>query len=212
MHLNRNLTRLWTKWCSLITVLKTTGFKKSGTRPFCKKSVGLELNSSAPLFFWPSRLDPVQKGCALLAEVMYEIITRYWDTGIQIVSVADGAYQKHFHDISDFHGLDHRISIWGFNEHLSHQAFAASDFLFMPSNFEPCGLPQLIGGIYGTLPIVFDTGGLHDTVKPLDIENSTGNGFLFNVHDAGGLKWAVDKAMEFYLLGTDEKNGRSAES
>jgi starch synthase/alpha-amylase len=88
--------------------------------------------------------------------------------------------------------------VCGFNEALSHQAFAASDFLFMPSSFEPCGLPQMIGPIYGTLPIVFDTGGLHDTVTPLDIENNTGNGFLFNVHDAGGLRWAVDRAMDFY--------------
>ncbi len=184
---------------------KNHRIKKEQNKAFLQKSVGLELNPKAPLFFWPSRLDPVQKGCALLAEIMYDIITRYWDSGIQIISVADGSYQKHFHDISDFHGLDHRISVWGFNEHLSHQAFASSDFLFMPSTFEPCGLPQMIGGIYGTLPIVFDTGGLHDTVKQLDIGSSTGNGFLFNVHDAQGLRWAVDKAMEFYMLDAGEK-------
>jgi starch synthase/alpha-amylase len=83
---------------------------------------------------------------------------------------------------------------------LSHQAFAAADFVLMPSAFEPCGLPQMIGGIYGSLPIVFDTGGLHDTVTQLDPSADTGNGFLFNVHDAQGLSWAMHRAMDFYMM------------
>jgi starch synthase/alpha-amylase len=58
----------------------------------------------------------------------------------------------------------------------------------------------MIGGIYGSLPIVFDTGGLHDTVTQLDPSADTGNGFLFNVHDAQGLFWAVDRAMDFYMM------------
>jgi starch synthase len=45
---------------------------------------------------------------------------------------------------------------------------------------------------------VFDTGGLHDTVRPLDVANDSGNGFVFTVHDANGLSWAVDRAMDFY--------------
>jgi starch synthase/alpha-amylase len=78
----------------------------------------------------------------------------------------------------------------------------------MPSSFEPCGLPQMVGGIYGTLPIVHDTGGLHDTIHPLDPDQDTGNGFLFTVHDAGGLKWAVDRAMEFHSLDPDIKEAQ----
>ena len=178
---------------------------KAANKAFLQKTVDLEINPEAPLFFWPSRLDPVQKGCQLMAEVMYETVSRHWDTGIQIVSVADGPYEKHFHDIVRFHGLGSRVSIWGFNEHLSHQAFAASDFVLMPSSFEPCGLPQMIGSIYGSLPIVFDTGGLHDTVHTLDPAGSTGNGFLFNVHDAKGLNWAITQAMDFFALDPDER-------
>jgi starch synthase/alpha-amylase len=179
--------------------------RKQQNKVFLQKFVGFETNPDAPVFFWPSRLDPVQKGCTLLAETMYDIVSRYWDTGIQIVSVADGVYQKHLHDIVNFHGLHQRISILKFNEHLSHQAFAASDFIFMPSSFEPCGLPQMIGGIYGSLPIAFDTGGLHDTVRQLNVNQSTGNGFIFNVHDAQGLNWAVDQAMDFFSLDPGEK-------
>jgi starch synthase/alpha-amylase len=133
------------------------------------------------------------------------VISQYWEANLQIVFVASGEYQKHFHDIVRFHGIGKRVAVCGFNEGLSHQAFAASDFLFMPSSFEPCGLPQMIGGIYGTLPIVHDTGGLHDTVHPLNYENSRGNGFLFNVHDAYGFKWAIDRAMDFYFLDSDIK-------
>jgi starch synthase/alpha-amylase len=178
---------------------------KQKNKAFLQKTVGLEQNPDAPLFFWPSRLDPVQKGCQLLAHIMYETIERYWDTGIQIVSVADGEYYKHFKDIAGFHDLSHRIGVLSFDEQLSHQAFAGSDFVFMPSSFEPCGLPQIIGAIYGTLPIVFDTGGLHDTVRPLDLENSSGNGFIFTVYDAQGLNWAVDRAMDFFALNPDER-------
>ncbi len=178
---------------------------KQKNKKYLQKILDLEPAEDAALFFWPSRLDPVQKGCALLAQIMYQIVSQYWEANLQIVCVASGEYQKHFHDIVRFHGLGKRAAICGFNEGLSHQAFAASDFLFMPSSFEPCGLPQMVGGIYGTLPIVHDTGGLHDTIRPLDPEKNTGNGFLFNVHDANGFKWAIDRAMDFHSLDPDIK-------
>ena len=173
---------------------------KAQNKRYLQKILDLEQDENAVLFFWPSRLDPVQKGCQLLAQSMYEIVSQYWDVPLQIVSVASGDYLKHFHEIVRFHGLGRRIAICGFNEGLSHQAFAASDFLFMPSSFEPCGLPQMVGGIYGTLPIVHDTGGLHDTIRQLSHQQNTGNGFLFNSHDANGFKWAIDQAMAFHFL------------
>ena len=170
-----------------------------------QKILDLDQDENAVMFFWPSRLDPVQKGCQLLAQIMYDFVSQYWDVNLQIVSVASGEYQKHFYDIVRYHGLERRVAICGFSEGLSHQAFAGSDFLFMPSSFEPCGLPQMVGGIYGTLPIVYDTGRLHDTIHQLNTENNMGNGFLFNVHDAKGFKWAIDRAMDFYFLDPDIK-------
>jgi len=187
---------------------KNHRLQKAKNKRYLQKILDLEVDENAVLFFWPSRLDPVQKGCGLLAQIMYEIVSKYWDVKLQIVSVASGEFQKHFHDIVRFHGLGKRIAICGFNEALSHQGFAASDFLFMPSSFEPCGLPQMIGGIYGTLPIVYDTGGLHDTIRQLDPFNNTGNGFLFNVHDTQGFKWAIDRAMDFYFLSPDIKEAQ----
>ena len=98
------------------------------------------------------------------------------------------------------HGIANRVAVTDFSEDLSHQAYAGSDFIFMPSLFEPCGLPQMVSPKYGTLTIAHDTGGLHDTVDPLNTDAQTGNGFLFNNFDAGGLRWACDEAMKFYHL------------
>ena len=68
----------------------------------------------------------------------------------------------------------------------------------MPSLFEPCGLPQMQAPIYGSLAVAHNTGGLHDTVEPLDVAGSKGNGFVFDTYDSNGLFWAMDQAMEFF--------------
>ena len=161
---------------------------------------GLIVDQHAPLFFWPNRLDPVQKGCQLLAEIMYDVIHRYYDRNLQIAIVANGAHQKIFRDIVAFHDFYDRVTVCDFDENLSHLAYAASDFVLMPSRFEPCGLPQMISQYYGSLPVVRDTGGLHDTVEHFDFDAKTGNGFVFRDYDANGLRWAIDEAMRFYSL------------
>ena len=86
------------------------------------------------------------------------------------------------------------------NEKLARQAYAASDFVLMPSRFEPCGLPQMIGPVYGALPVAHDTGGIHDTITHLNVEKNEGNGFLFETFDSSGLLWAMDQALRFHLL------------
>ncbi|MFH1152325.1 MAG: glycogen/starch synthase [Pseudomonadota bacterium] len=182
--------------------------KKLENKRYLQEMLDLERDDKAPIFFWPSRLDPIQKGCQLLAQIAYQIIADFWDANLQIVLVASGDYQKHFKDIANHHNIHGRLSVVDFYDPLSHQAFAGSDFLFMPSSFEPCGLPQMTGCIYGTLPIVYDTGGLHDTVRHLDVAADTGNGFVFNVHDSRGLRWAVDRAMDFYRLDPDIKEAQ----
>jgi starch synthase len=173
--------------------------KKTNKRMF-QKNLGLIRDTKAPIFFWPSRLDPVQKGCQLLADILYDVVARYWKQNLEIVFVADGAFQRHFKDIVRYHNLSDRVAICGFNERLARLAYGASDFVLMPSSFEPCGLPQMIGPIYGALPVAHDTGGIHDTVVHLDVPKNTGNGFLFKTFDAGGLSWAIDQAMQFYMM------------
>lgn len=166
-----------------------------------QKQLGLTRADNAPLFFWPSRLDPVQKGPQLLAHILYEVVERYRHDGLQIVFVANGAFQTHFHNIVRWHGLQPRVAVHNFSEGLSRLAYAASDFVLMPSLFEPCGLPQMISCKYGSLPVAHDTGGIHDTVTHLDIESNLGNGFLFRDYDAQALSWGIDQAMAFFHQG-----------
>jgi glycogen synthase len=168
-----------------------------------QKALGLNEDANAPLFFWPSRLDPVQKGPQLLTDILYRVIDKYWNRDLQIAVIANGAYQKPFRDILDFHGLYGRLAVHDFDGDLSQLGFAGSDFTLIPSLFEPCGLPQMQGPIYGSLAVAHNTGGLHDTVEMLDAFNSKGNGFIFDTYDSNGLFWAIDRAMDFFSLPAD---------
>lgn len=66
----------------------------------------------------------------------------------------------------------------GYDEALAHQLFAGADVFVMPSRFEPCGLAQMQSMRYGTMPLVTDVGGLHDTVVDIDDEPARGTGVV----------------------------------
>lgn len=180
--------------------------KKKLNKVEFQRRTGLQVNPNAPLFFWPSRLDPIQKGPQLLTDILYQIVHDYWNSQLQVAVVANGAYFQYFDDIVRRHGFTERVAVCKFNEGLSRLGYAASDFILMPSSFEPCGLPQMIGPLYGSLPIVYDTGGLHDTVQHLDLGRGVGNGFVFRNHDSQGLRWAIDEAMRFYGMRANLRN------
>jgi ADP-glucose type glycogen/starch synthase len=163
-----------------------------------QRECGLLEDPNAPVFFWPSRLDPIQKGPQLLAEILQRMVSDYWDRHLQVVIVASGPYQQIFHDIVHHYGLFDRIAVRDFDERLSRIGYAGADFMLMPSLFEPCGLPQMTSPIYGNLPIVHGTGGLWDTIQHLSWEGHSGNGFRFDVYGPQGLRWAVDEAMRFH--------------
>jgi len=66
----------------------------------------------------------------------------------------------------------------GYDEALAHRLFAGADVFTMPSRFEPCGLAQMQSMRYGTLPLVTDVGGLHDTVIDVDSAPTKGTGIV----------------------------------
>jgi starch synthase len=72
----------------------------------------------------------------------------------------------------------HVAFIRGYDESLAHQLFAGADVFVMPSRFEPCGLAQMQSMRYGTLPLVTDVGGLHDTVVDIDDSPARGTGVV----------------------------------
>ena len=173
---------------------------KKENKRYLQEKLGLIQDEKAPIFFWPSRLDNRQKGCQLLADILYRVVSTYWNEHLQVVFVANGEFQGHFRDIVNFHQLHERVAICDFHESLEHLSYGAADFVLMPSLFEPCGLPQMIGAIYGALPVVHDTGGLHDTVIHIDVKKNLGNGFVFKTYDNSGLFWVIQEAMNFYKL------------
>jgi len=189
---------------TLYTSESHTSGKAANKKAF-QQATSLEENPDAPLFFWPSRLDPMQKGCQLLTEILFQIICDYNDIGLQVAIVANGQFKQHFIDIINLHNIHHRVAIVDFSEKLSRQAYAASDFMLMPSKFEPCGLPQMVAPKYGSLPVVHDTGGIHDTVTHFNYEKTTGNGFAFEHYSSEGLRWAIDEAVHFFRIDPKHK-------
>lgn len=96
----------------------------------------------------------------------------------------------------------------GYDEDLSHRIVAGSDVIAVPSRFEPCGLTQLYGLKYGTLPLVRRVGGLADTVVDSSLENladDIATGFVFDRFDADGLRAALRRAFALYARKTDWK-------
>jgi len=173
--------------------------KRENKREF-QKRMQLKVNEDSPLIFWPSRLDPVQKGPELLTDILANLMECHHLQDLQIAFVADGAHAIHIEQIIAMENLESRVSIHPFDDKLSRLGFAASDFILMPSRFEPCGLTQMIAMKYGSLPVVHHTGGLKDTVEHLDVSASHGNGFVFNDYDCQAITWAIGCAMEFYQL------------
>jgi len=86
----------------------------------------------------------------------------------------------------------------GYQNSLSHKIYASSDFLIVPSRFEPCGLTQMYALKYGTIPIVRMTGGLADTVKEYNFDNADGWGFLFWQYNADDMAFAIRRALSVY--------------
>lgn len=89
----------------------------------------------------------------------------------------------------------------GFDEDLAHLIYAGADIAIVPSNFEPCGLTQLISLRYGTVPVVRAVGGLQDTVfdrdhSPKEVEKR--NGFVFEHSDHAGLESALSRALRLW--------------
>ncbi|MFD1342492.1 glycogen synthase GlgA [Litorisediminicola beolgyonensis] len=115
--------------------------------------------SDGPLCVVISRLTE-QKGLDMLLDALPALL----DQGGQLALLGSGdaRLEAAFRQAALRHaGVAVRI---GYDEALSKRMIAGGDAILVPSRFEPCGLTQLYGLRYGTLPVVAMTGGLADTV------------------------------------------------
>jgi starch synthase len=83
----------------------------------------------------------------------------------------------------------------GYDEGLAHRIFGGSDLYLMPSRFEPSGLTQMQAMRYGSIPVVTDVGGLHDTVTDADRFPTEGNGFVAEDVNGPAICDALERAV-----------------
>ena len=160
-----------------------------------QEKLGLEMDDSKFVIGLISRLTD-QKGLDLVNAIFPAIVDE--NTQVVILGTGDPRYEGAFRYYESIHKGTVCAYIQ-YNEGLAHLIYAGADALLVPSLFEPCGLTQLIAMCYGTVPIVRETGGLKDTVKPYDPEANEGNGFTFVDYNADHLLNTINAAKALYL-------------
>ena len=71
-------------WTFSMIDASTLADGKRQNKVLLQEKLGLTKNPDAPIIFWPSRLDPVQKGCQLVADILYHVVDKYWNQGLQV--------------------------------------------------------------------------------------------------------------------------------
>ncbi len=160
--------------------VKTFRKDKIKNKTALQKELGLEQNPKKMMIGMISRLTD-QKGFDLVNHVFEEMC----QDNVQFVILGTGEqrYEDMFKGFSEKYPDKVATCIY-YNEAMSHKIYSACDAFLMPSQFEPCGLSQLMSLRYGTVPIVRETGGLKDTVEAYNEIEKTGTGFSFANYNA----------------------------
>ncbi|MBQ9942811.1 MAG: glycogen synthase GlgA [Clostridia bacterium] len=159
-----------------------------------QKELGLEVNADVPVISLITRLSN-QKGLDLIDRVIGEIMAE--NVQLVVLGMGDARYVNLF-SWAEQHYPGRVAARFRMDGALAHRIYAASDMFLMPSQFEPCGLSQMIALRYGTLPIVRETGGLRDTVLSYNEANNAGNGFTFFNYNAHDMLFTIRRALMFY--------------
>lgn len=156
--------------------------------------LGLEISQDKPLIAIVSRLVDM-KGLDLMEHVIQEV----FDQNIQMVVLGKG--DTHYENMFKYYAQrypERMRVIVEFNNALAQQIYAAADMFLMPSKIEPCGIGQMVALRYGTIPIVRETGGLRDTVKPYNEFTGEGTGFSFMNYNAHEMLFKIQEAIRIY--------------
>lgn len=170
---------------------------KAKNKAEVQRYFGLPENKDALLFVMVTRLTE-QKG----ADFLLANIEAMMQHNVQLVVLGSGAPELEWALREAQSRYPDKIGVKiGYDEALSHQIIAGGDVILVPSRFEPCGLTQLYGLKYGTLPLVRRTGGLADTVVDShkeSIENRTATGFVFDYPSNEAFGEAVYRAINLW--------------
>lgn len=168
---------------------------KATCRAELRRITRLEAQPALPLFGMVSRLAG-QKGIELLIDALPAFLER---GQLQAVVLGDGEarYARALTALAHRHA-GRLAFISGQDEILARRVFAGADAFMVPSLYEPCGLTQMYALRYGAVPVVRDTGGLHDTVRHFNPASGEGNGSVFRDADATGLAWAIGQVLEWH--------------
>ena len=174
---------------------KFTPEKKRDNKVRLQKAMDLPVRRDVPMLALVSRLVP-PKGLDLIVRIADELL-RHEDIQLVILGTGDKEYEDWLKGLAWRFPNKTSINIC-FDNTLAHQIYAAADMFLMPSCYEPCGIGQLIALRYGCVPIVRETGGLKDTVKPYDKYTQAGNGFTFYNYNAHEFLYAIKRALGEY--------------
>jgi len=148
-----------------------------------------------PLFGMVTRLTE-QKGIDILKEKL-EFYIENKKIRFAIIGSGEQQYMDYFQYLKWKYPKQAFVNI-GYDNIHAHRIIACSDFLMVPSRFEPCGLTQMYALKYATIPLVRETGGLADTVEEYLPETQKGTGFVFQNYDKDDLFYAVDRSLSLY--------------
>lgn len=174
---------------------KTVTKGKAANKAALQEMLGLEVNPDKYMIGLISRLTD-QKGLDLISYGMDRII----DDNTQLVVIGTG--EQRYEDMFRYYSYKYPDKVSAnilYSDDLAHKLYAAADSFLMPSLFEPCGLTQIIAFHYGTVPIVRETGGLKDTVIPLNEFEDTGDGFSFANYNGDELVNTINYSKYIYF-------------
>ncbi len=159
-----------------------------------QKTLGLQERIDIPVVSIISRMVD-QKGFDLIAHVIEDILN------LDIQFVVLGAGEHRYEQMFKYYQGKYpdKISVnLKYDALLSQRIYAGSDIFLMPSLFEPCGLSQMFSLRYGTIPVVRETGGLKDTIRPYNEVTHEGNGFTFFRYNAHDMLYVIKEAIHYY--------------
>ncbi|MBQ8415812.1 MAG: glycogen synthase [Clostridia bacterium] len=170
---------------------------KGKNKTAMQREAGLPEREDVPLLSIISRLAS-HKGLDIVSECIYSLVAQN-DVQLIILGKGEAKYEQLFTDLQASFPDKVRAMIT-YDRDLSKRIYAATDIFLMPSKSEPCGLSQMIASRYGAIPVVRETGGLYDSIKPFwqDGDVIHGNGFTFANYSAYELKDRTEAAIELW--------------